>query len=567
MRRVKEVKGKSGKKTVSRICSYLLIASMIVGGLTLSPFTTVEVQAAPDTKNVNLNVDNSIAGIDNPTSGASGATTWTGTNVYYGDKPYYVLDKNGGLNGHSSKDGNLLLLSKGVFFNGNRIFDGDGISDWKTSDIRTDLNHKDTNNGFYDTEFTATEQGAISSTTINNDNTDRGGYSTYPSGETSDKIFLLDLGDVENEDYGFSEYGGTRVADPNCSRNWWLRSPGFNDYYEAFVEDIGDVIRDGESPVYTGSSARPAFNLNLESVLFSSAIEEGKTKPDSFASTLGGSEVSSWKLTLKGSDSISPTKTSGNTILPPGYTAEEQEPLVISHVKASNVLNDATQVSVMLTDSDGTVLHYGKINDAEATSSNVAIPAGLSEGNYKLYVFAEEVNDNTETDYASDLGTPIAITVGNPPPVPHNDDSDNSPDDDSNSDSSSSTGGEAYVNPLVWSYAANKTESLCHIEQQGPLCVAAFNAATPKGYKEVFSFNTLLKDNGIFKTSYIKKTGKLVLNIPKEYQKKGRTFLLIGIDKFGNTKTFSDMDLSDEAFTTKLDIEGYAFSFIYTDIQ
>ncbi|NLG05007.1 MAG: LysM peptidoglycan-binding domain-containing protein [Clostridia bacterium] len=41
--------------------------------------------------------------------------------------------------------------------------------------------------------------------------------------------------------------------------------------------------------------------------------------------------------------------------------------------------------------------------------------------------------------------------------------------------------------------------------------------------------------------------------------------MLIGIDKFGKTKTFSDMDLSDETFTTMLDIEGYAFSLVYSD--
>ena len=80
-----------------------------------------------------------------------------------------------------------------------------------------------------------------------------------------------------------------------------------------------------------------------------------------------------------------------------------------------------------------------------------------------------------------------------------------------------------------------------------------------------FSFNLLLKDNGFFKPTSVKKTGKFVLNIPKEWQKPGRTFALIGIDKNGKTKLFTDEDKSDETFTTTLDIEGYAFSLIYTD--
>lgn len=303
--------------------------------------------------------------------------------------------------------------------------------------------------------------------------------------------------------------------------------------------------------------------MNLSSVLFTS--ESGEDKSDTFTATLDESGISSWKLTLKGSGSINPTKTNGNTNLQSGYAAET---LTIAHSEAIT-LTDATQVSAMLTDSNGTVLYYGKVNnDNTAISSTVTIPAGLSVGSYSLYVFAEDINDENKTDYASDLGTPIPVTVGNPPtpPAPHNDDSDNSSDSDSNSGSSSNTKEEAYVNPLVWNYVANQKGSLCLIEHQGPLCVEAFNQATPKGFKEAFSFNLLLKKNGCFKPSCVKKTGKFVLTIPKEWQKKGRTFMLIGIDKSGKAKTFSDMDLSDKTFTTTLDVEGYAFSLIYKDV-
>ena len=62
-RRTKEVKRKSTKKTISKVCSYLLTAVVVVSGLTLSPITTLEAQAAATTRNVNLNVSNSIAGL------------------------------------------------------------------------------------------------------------------------------------------------------------------------------------------------------------------------------------------------------------------------------------------------------------------------------------------------------------------------------------------------------------------------------------------------------------------------------------------------------------------------
>lgn len=78
------MKRKSTKKTISKLCSYLLTVALTVGGLTLSPITTVEVQAAATTKNVNLRLDgdNSIAGISGATVNKANAAT-----VYYGKYP------------------------------------------------------------------------------------------------------------------------------------------------------------------------------------------------------------------------------------------------------------------------------------------------------------------------------------------------------------------------------------------------------------------------------------------------------------------------------------------------
>lgn len=124
--------------------SYVLTAAMVVGGLGLSPLGTVETRAeealevqgaqiAPTVKTINRNVGESIAGIKNPRNGDD-VNSWTGTTVYYGNKAYYVLDRNGDLNGHSSMDGHMLLFSKGVLEDSGRAFD-DTKSDWTTSDI------------------------------------------------------------------------------------------------------------------------------------------------------------------------------------------------------------------------------------------------------------------------------------------------------------------------------------------------------------------------------------------------------------------------------------------------
>ena len=106
---------------------------------------------------------------------------------------------------------------------------------------------------------------------------------------------------------------------------------------------------------------------------------------------------------------------------------------------------------------------------------------------------------------------------------------------------------------------------VCTLAEQGPLCVAAFEAATPAGYDEAFSFNFSVDNNNSDMTNYDRKAGTFVLNIPKAYQMPGRTFAIIGVNESGLTKVFTDVDISDTTLTTVLDIEGYAFSLIYTD--
>ena len=118
---------------------------------------------------------------------------------------------------------------------------------------------------------------------------------------------------------------------------------------------------------------------------------------------------------------------------------------------------------------------------------------------------------------------------------------------------------------LMQSFKGEAIGGLCTFEKQGALCVATFKAATPAGFTEAFSFNLNLDSTGRTKVNYDKKQGKIVLNIPMQYQKQGRVFALIGIDKLGKTKIFYDNDVDDKTFSTNLDIEGYAFSLIYSD--
>lgn len=118
---------------------------------------------------------------------------------------------------------------------------------------------------------------------------------------------------------------------------------------------------------------------------------------------------------------------------------------------------------------------------------------------------------------------------------------------------------------LMQSFGGKTLSGICTVEKQGALCEAAFKAATPKGFTEAFSFNFNLDATGKSKPNHDKKSGKLVLNIPAQYQNPGRTFAIIGIDKNGMTKIFYDKDLDDKTLSAEIDIDGYAFSLIYSD--
>jgi len=377
--RIMKRNGKVFKKTLGIVLS----AAMLVSGMTFMPGSALEVQAAATTKGVNLG----FGGISNPTSTESSATAWTGSKVYYGDKLWRVLDDSGFL---FSED---LLETKAY----HDTFSG---ITWENCTLRSYLNGQT----FLNSNFTGTEQDAIKDTSVTNDSNPD--YGIAGGNNTTDKLFLLSLAEVRNTDYGFGS-DATRAA----SSWWWLRSPGYYVDGAAYVFSGGYVYSDGDSVNYDSGSVRPALNLNLSSVLFTSASGASKS---SFG-VVGDSNVSNntWKLTLEGTENtLGANKTNGKTSLTAGYSAEN---LIISH-SAATTLTDATQVSAMLTDSYGTVLYYGSVNsDTTATSSTITIPAGLAVGTYSLYVFAEDVNTGNLTDYATALGTAISINVNAAP--------------------------------------------------------------------------------------------------------------------------------------------------------
>ena len=103
-------------------------------------------------------------------------------------------------------------------------------------------------------------------------NQDNPVYGTEGGNNTFDKIFLLSLSEVseqqDGEKYGFLDDEIRACGKSDFSKTgswWWLRSPGYDSGYAAGVYDYGWVYRYGHDVGSSGDGVRPALHLNLSS--------------------------------------------------------------------------------------------------------------------------------------------------------------------------------------------------------------------------------------------------------------------------------------------------------------
>jgi hypothetical protein len=164
--------------------------------------------------------------------------------MQFGGYNWAVLDRAGN---------SVLLLSMGVLENRPYHEPGGEIT-WENSTTRQYLN------GDFYNGFDAGDRSRIADTrVVNGDNPD---YGTPGGNDTTDKVFLLSIDEVNL----YLSNVTARIA-YNANGNtsyWWLRSPGFDSYYAAIVYDDGNVSGDGffyGGGGYGGGSAgvRPAM--------------------------------------------------------------------------------------------------------------------------------------------------------------------------------------------------------------------------------------------------------------------------------------------------------------------
>ena len=332
---------------------------------------------------------------------------WTApdTNTTSGPIKWRVLD-----NQTNTGETGLFLLSDvllGTGGLGGVYFDNSGSDSnvWQKSTAQTWCKN------FYSNNFSSKEQNAVLATTKSDSayTSTSFGYAYGVSSLSGDKVFFLSAEEAENSAYGFTD-DNARIANyGNSAGYWWLRSPDAHSTYGAgLVRNHGSVYFDY---VYHDWAARPAFNLDLNSVLFISAAEGGKISAAASGGNQGGEAAGSifeigdytgneWKLTLKDESRRFSANVNGQT----NVSAQAGDSVQITYSGAET--GDKEYVSVLLCDSSDTVLYYGNIaQNSESGTATVSLPSGLAAGDYKLEVFSEQCNGNYKTDYASSFQT------------------------------------------------------------------------------------------------------------------------------------------------------------------
>ena len=344
-----------------------------------------------------------------------------------------------------------LLSDKILFANVFNASVNDG-NKWSTSAIRTKLNDTTSTNSFINKSFTTTEQKNIADSTVNTDIRDNSGKVTG-NYDTTQKIYLLSVNEAntyfaddasrvaQGTDYAKSGYNvsgadsETKLYTNSNGKGYWrLRSPGYNTFIAAFVGDFGDVLDNGLLVHYSHSGARPALQLNLDSVIFTSAAASGSGKS---AATAGGGFItpsdiatdSTLKLTMKdeydvttnttGQQEISSINVTDTANLGMTYTianaytdtenAKKANNQVIAGLIGDTSFANWTSYAKMAEFANGATEASGTASIAQAGPSGAA----LADGTYGLSLYSEQANDYDRTDWAGKFKKIFNIIVTN----------------------------------------------------------------------------------------------------------------------------------------------------------
>ena len=325
---------------------------------------------------------------------ATAPTVYFGQNHENNPAAWRVIGYDG--NGVTSSKGDITLLAAGDM--GETVFDNDCVSnEYAPSDLKTAIDALAAK--LTTKENAVVKKRTLTSGSYNGENTD-----CVAGGQVDNAVFWP-LSTAE----AYAVNDDLRIVDKEhpgwSSSYWWLRSPGSNKYHLAVVDSDGSVQYSGYTiRIYRTRAVRPAFNLNLNSVLFASAAVGGK--PDGGLTEVSKYSGNEWKLTLL--DSRRNFAVTEKTV-----SAAPDDTVTLNYKGATTGKNE--YISVILADNNG-AQYYGRVAQptAESGTVEIKIPSDIAPGDYTMKVFSEQYNGDCKTDLASAFAD-VTLTVESQP--------------------------------------------------------------------------------------------------------------------------------------------------------
>ena len=332
------------------------------------------------------------------------AFTVNSSTVGFGGKEWYVIGD--GSTGVNPVSGHLTLLAKSSFGNsafriGQSTDPGDGSLTYYSGDGRyyagsftdpSDYNDSTLMNAMATATnaIPAKEAALITARSLTSASDGIGGAAA-----TNQSLWPLSL----------AEHGtmGTISGDA-FSGFFWLRSPQTG-LIVPVVNPGGGGGGLANSVDASYQNVRPAFNLNLSSVLFTSATSGANTKA---SATVGGGLVAATvptgavKLTVL-----------DDAMLPPALNlTDASNGTGTLRFNYSNAVTGTNQYVSCVLEKGGAVEYYGKLADCAIDGSGtLTIPlTDITNGSYTLKIFCEQANGDNYTDFVG-VSTEIELNV------------------------------------------------------------------------------------------------------------------------------------------------------------
>ena len=369
-----------------RILSILLTLCMM---LCLTPISVfAEEVGAEGSAAIQLGAD-AISVLSKNVNTATAPTVYFGQNHDNNPAAWRVIGYDG--SGVASSHGDITMLAANNM----------GLSKFGASNAYADSALKEAIDALAD-KLTAKETDAVEKRTLASGNYDGENTDGVAGPAVSNAVFWplssKEANAVNND---------LRVVDPEhpgwASSYWWLRSPDEDDS-TAYVAGRGEVRYYGGYSTSKEFGVRPAFDLNLDSVLFASAAVGGK--PDGGLTEVPEYSGSEWKLTLLDSSrSFAVTEKTAD--------AAPDDTVTLNYSGATIGKNE--YISVIIADNNG-AQYYGRVAQptAESGTVEIKIPSDIAPGDYTMKVFNEQYNGDCKTDLASAFAD-VTLTVESQP--------------------------------------------------------------------------------------------------------------------------------------------------------